>query len=95
MSQMPVPERTFELPPGYDGLAEARRLLRTIRAGSLASLDASGAPFASLVNVATAFDGAPLLLLSGLLLLPLPAVQAVPAGPLPSLLHVTPALHHT
>jgi len=66
MSQMPVPERTFELPPGYDGLAEARRLLRTIRAGSLASLDASGAPFASLVNVATAFDGAPLLLLSGL-----------------------------
>ena len=66
MSQMPVPERTFELPPGYDGLAEARRLLRTIRAGSLATLDASGAPFASLVNVATAFDGAPLLLLSGL-----------------------------
>jgi putative heme iron utilization protein len=40
--------------------------LRSIRAGSLATLDASGAPFASLVNVATAFDGAPLLLMSGL-----------------------------
>ena len=36
--------RKFELPPGYDGLAEARRLLRSIRAGSLATLDASGAP---------------------------------------------------
>ena len=58
--------RKFELPPGYDGLAEARRLLRSIRAGSLATLDASGAPFASLINVATAFDGAPLLLMSGL-----------------------------
>lgn len=58
--------RKFELPAGYDGLGEARRLLRSIRAGSLATLDASGAPFASLVNVATAFDGAPLLLMSGL-----------------------------
>jgi putative heme iron utilization protein len=58
--------RKFELPPGYDGLAEARRLLRSIRAGSLATLDASGAPFSSLINVATAFDGAPLLLMSGL-----------------------------
>jgi len=58
--------RKFELPPGYDGLAEARRLLRSIRAGSLATLDAQGSPFASLVNVATAFDGAPLLLMSGL-----------------------------
>ncbi len=58
--------RSFELPPGYDGLGEARRLLRTIRAGALATLDAAGKPFASLVNVATAFDGAPLLLMSGL-----------------------------
>src|SRR3954471_7883968 len=66
MSETPAPERKFELPPGYDGLAEARRLLRGMRAGSLATLDASGAPFASLVNVATAFDGAPLLLMSAL-----------------------------
>ena len=66
-SEAPSQEpRKFELPAGYDGLAEARRLLRSIRAGSLATLDASGAPFASLVNVATAFDGAPLLLMSGL-----------------------------
>ncbi len=60
------PGRTFDLPPGYDGLAEARRLLRMTRAGALATVDPSGAPFASLVNVATAFDGAPLLLVSGL-----------------------------
>jgi putative heme iron utilization protein len=67
MTEAPSQEpRKFELPAGYDGLAEARRLLRSIRAGSLATLDASGAPFASLVNVATAFDGAPLLLMSGL-----------------------------
>ncbi len=67
MTQTPSQEpRTFELPPGYDGLAEARRLLRSIRAGSLATVDSAGAPFASLVNVATAFDGAPLLLMSSL-----------------------------
>jgi putative heme iron utilization protein len=66
MSETPDAERKFELPPGYDGLAEARRLLRATRAGSLATLDATGAPFASLVNVATAFDGSPLLLISGL-----------------------------
>lgn len=66
MSETPAPERKFELPPGYDGLAEARRLLRATRAGTLATLDGAGAPFASLVNVATALDGSPLLLMSGL-----------------------------
>jgi putative heme iron utilization protein len=66
MSEIPDTERKFELPPGYDGLAEARRLLRATRAGALATLDATGAPFSSLVNVATAFDGSPLLLMSGL-----------------------------
>lgn len=55
-----------ELPPGYDGLAEAKRLLRSIRAGALATLGPDGFPFASLVNVATAFDGAPILLMSSL-----------------------------
>ena len=57
----------FALPPGYDGLAEARRLLRTIRAGALATLSLQGGfPFASLVTVATDHDGAPILLMSGL-----------------------------
>ncbi|MBM3607833.1 MAG: HugZ family protein, partial [Alphaproteobacteria bacterium] len=59
-------QKPGELPPGYDGLAEAKRLLRSIRAGALATLGPDGFPFASLVNVATDFDGAPILLLSGL-----------------------------
>jgi putative heme iron utilization protein len=52
--------------PAYDALAEAKRLLRTMRAGALASLAESGHPFASLVNAATDFDGSPLLLMSRL-----------------------------
>lgn len=52
--------------PAFDAAAEAKRLLRTIRAGALATRGADGAPFASLVNHATAPDGAPILLLSGL-----------------------------
>jgi putative heme iron utilization protein len=52
--------------PAYDALGEARPLLRSIRAGALASLAGSGHPFASLVNVATDHDGSPLLLLSRL-----------------------------
>jgi putative heme iron utilization protein len=51
---------------GYDALGEAKRLLRTIRAGALASLADGGHPFASLVNVATDYDGSPLLLMSRL-----------------------------
>jgi putative heme iron utilization protein len=51
---------------GFDALAEAKRLLRSIRAGALASLAETGHPFASLVNVATDYDGSPLLLLSRL-----------------------------
>lgn len=55
------------LPPGYDGVAEARRLLRVIRSGALATMALDGGfPFASLVTVATDHDGAPLLLLSRL-----------------------------
>lgn len=47
----------------------ARTLMRTARTATLATLDAAtGAPFASLVAVATAPDGAPLLLLSTLAL---------------------------
>lgn len=58
--QNPAPE------PQYDAVGEAKRLLRTIRAGCLATLDDKGRPFATLVNVATAPDGSPILLLSRL-----------------------------
>ena len=45
----------------------AKTLLRATRAGTLATLDRnSGHPFASLVNVATDSDGAPLILVSRL-----------------------------
>ena len=54
------------VPPGYNAVGEAKRLLRSIRAGALATLTPDGYPFATLVNVATAMDGAPILLLSGL-----------------------------
>ncbi len=50
----------------YDALGEAKRLLRTVRAGALATVGQEGHPFASLVSVATLPDGSPLLLLSRL-----------------------------
>ncbi len=51
----------------FDGLALARRLLRSISVGALATLAKdTGYPFATLTSVATLHDGAPLLLLSGL-----------------------------
>ncbi len=50
----------------FEPLAEAKRLLRGVRAGSLATLNASGDPFASLVTVATDHDGSPLILISQL-----------------------------
>jgi putative heme iron utilization protein len=51
----------------YDGLAEAKQLLRTIRSGALATLaPPEGKPFVSLVNVATMPDGRPVLLMSRL-----------------------------
>jgi hypothetical protein len=53
--------------PAFDGVPVAKELLRAIRAGALATLDASsGHPFASLVTVATDLDGSPLLLMSTL-----------------------------
>jgi putative heme iron utilization protein len=62
-----LPGDTASVPdPPYDAPGEAKRLLRSVRAGALASLAESGHPFASLVNVATDYDGAPLLLLSRL-----------------------------
>ena len=50
----------------FDALGTARHLLRTLRSGALATLATGGHPFASLANVATAHDGAPILLLSQL-----------------------------
>jgi heme iron utilization protein len=53
--------------PDFDPKSVARGLLRTTRAGSLATLDRNtGHPFASLVNVATDVDGAPFILVSRL-----------------------------
>jgi heme iron utilization protein len=53
--------------PVYDALAQTKELLRSVRAGALATLAPGNAfPFASLVNVATAPDCSPILLLSRL-----------------------------
>ncbi len=60
------PAETLNKQPDYDPVGEAKRLLRTVRAGCLATLDGRGRPFATLVNVATAADGAPILLMSKL-----------------------------
>ena len=52
---------------GFDPQAVAKDLLRVTRAGTLATIDRNtGHPFASLVNVATDSDGAPLILISRL-----------------------------
>jgi putative heme iron utilization protein len=51
----------------FDPKAAAKKLLREARSGALATLiTGSGDPYCSLVNVATAADGAPLLLISQL-----------------------------
>lgn len=51
----------------FDGLALARKLLRTIPVGALATLaEGTHYPFATLTSVATGSDGAPILLLSSL-----------------------------
>jgi putative heme iron utilization protein len=66
-SEMPAPSGpSAPEGPAFDAAGEAKRLLRAIRAGALATTDPDGAPFASLVNVATAPDGSPILLLSRL-----------------------------
>ncbi len=53
--------------PDFDPKAVAKALLRGTRAGSLATVDRNTRhPFASLVNVATDCDGAPLILVSRL-----------------------------
>jgi putative heme iron utilization protein len=51
----------------FDPIAEGKRLLRSTRWASLATLvPESGSPFATLVNVASAPDGSPILLISQL-----------------------------
>jgi heme iron utilization protein len=53
--------------PDFDPKSAARKLLREARSGALATLmPGSGDPYCSLVNVASAPDGSPLLLLSRL-----------------------------
>ncbi|MGC2123651.1 MAG: pyridoxamine 5'-phosphate oxidase family protein, partial [Xanthobacteraceae bacterium] len=53
--------------PDFDPKSLAKALLRSTRAGSLATLDRNtGHPFASLVNIATDMDGSPLILISRL-----------------------------
>lgn len=52
----------------FDPRATAVRLLRRARFGTLGTLAADGSPYASLVNVATAFDGTPITLISTLAL---------------------------
>jgi putative heme iron utilization protein len=61
-----IPENA-QPPADFAPLDVAKSLLRVIRTGTLATLDRnSGHPFASLVNVATDVDGAPLILVSRL-----------------------------
>src|ERR1700757_3227357 len=53
--------------PDFNPAAAAKKLLRGGRSGALATLmPGSGDPYCSLVNVATAADGTPLLLISRL-----------------------------
>ena len=65
-----MPDRLPETatpPADFDPKALAKSLLRSIRAGTLATLDrTSGHPFASLVNIATDADGSPMILVSRL-----------------------------
>lgn len=65
------PETTSQAEPPppreFDPVGLSRTLLRTVRSGALATIDAAtGAPFASLVSVATDIDGSPLILVSQL-----------------------------
>lgn len=54
-------------PDDFDPIAIAKGLLRTTRAGTLATLDRNtGHPFASLTNTATDLDGSPIILVSRL-----------------------------
>jgi len=61
-----IPENA-QPPADFAPREVAKSLLRATRAGTLATIDRNGGyPFASLVNIATDFDGAPLILVSRL-----------------------------
>lgn len=76
MSDMPrplpgsMPDRLPEdarPPEDFNPVATAKMLLRATRAGTLATIDRNtGHPFASLTNIATDIDGAPIILVSRL-----------------------------
>lgn len=51
---------------GFDAAAEARKLVRQSRYGTLATLEPDGSPYASLVSLATLMDGTPVTLISAL-----------------------------
>src|SRR5262249_1579575 len=64
-----MPDRLPATPPAtdFDAKPTAKKLLRSVRAGALATLDRNpGHPFGSPVNVANAADGSPLILISRL-----------------------------
>lgn len=61
-----APARDPRQDPDFKPVAESKRLLRTIRTATLATLTGGGAPFATLTAIATDYDGAPILLLSRL-----------------------------
>jgi heme iron utilization protein len=62
-----LPETAPPPRPDFNPQSLAKTLLRTTRAGTLATIDRNtGHPFASLVNVATDSDGSPLILVSRL-----------------------------
>ena len=63
---MSEPEPRPGQAPVFDPLVESKRILRATRAGTLATVNATGDPFASLVTVATNPDGSPLILVSQL-----------------------------
>ena len=60
------PPRDPRQDPDFHPVAESKRLLRSIRTATLATLTGAGAPFATLTAIATDYDGAPILLLSKL-----------------------------
>jgi putative heme iron utilization protein len=57
---------TERAPQPFSPTVAAKRVLRSAGTGALATLSADGSPFASLVTVATAPDGGPILLISRL-----------------------------
>ncbi|MFC3694560.1 HugZ family protein [Chenggangzhangella methanolivorans] len=67
MTELNVAQPSSPAAPAFDPVASARALLRSARRASLATVDAgTGRPYVSLVAMATAPDGAPLLLVSDL-----------------------------